>query len=147
MNPKIKFLILAGIISAVWFGYGYAQLTPWISENPVLSFFVIWFIFDAALMMYVFGMNPIKHPKIFLAFFIVGIALDLWIPPYLVTPAGVITSDPTVITSDVVFYKMIGMTGDVGYWLTLWLTPLLLLGLAGTFLSNTDFFEQVKRGV
>jgi len=150
IDNRLKFLIVLAVLSAAWFSYGYGQVNPWIGDNPILSFFVIWLVFDAILMMYVFKLNPLKYMKVFAAFFIVGIALDILIPPYLVSQAGLVSSDPTIITSDAVFYQMWQMTGLVaspviGYYLTMVLTPVLLIALAGIMLGEDEFFEQIKQ--
>ncbi len=146
MDEK-KFWLGLAIGLLAWFLYLYPAMKNWIIGNYVLAFFIITGIYLFIALKYVFNINPIANPKAFLAFFLIWWALDLLMPPYLVNQQGPISTDPTIFTSDVVTYRLWGQTGDIGYYLTFIITPLLLLFVTRRLLSKQSFFAKVKQEI
>lgn len=146
MDEK-KFWIAMSVGLLAWFVFLYPALKDWIVQNYIMAFFVITGVYLFIIMKYVFKTNPLSSPKMFLVFFLIWWGLDLIMPPYLVGQQGPISQDPTIFTSDVITYRLWGQTGDIGYYLTFIVTPLLLLFVTRSLLSRNAFFKKVKEQV
>lgn len=146
MDEK-KFWIGLAVGLLVWFSYLYPAMKDWIVANYILAFFLIMGVYLFIALKYVFNIDPVKSPKAFLAFFLIWWALDLIMPPYLINMGGPISQDPTIFTSDVITYHLWGQSGYIGYYLTLIVTPLLILFITRRLLSKQSFFSRVKQEI
>ncbi len=128
-----------------WFAWLYPMMKTWIASNAFMAFFIIMGIYLYVVMEYIFKISPLKNPTKFLAFFLIWMAFDIVVFPYLVSPAGLISTDPNIYTSsDVVVYNAIHQTGDIGYYMTFVLVPIALLYAARKLLSQKSFFGGIR---
>jgi len=125
-SEKIFFLLFPFVLLS-WFSFGYFAIREWLSGNVLIGFLLIFELWLFVQLRFIQGIKIEKDLPFFISFSLGALAFDIIEIPYLVNPAGIVSGDVfALMSSDVFFYKLLGLGGWVGYLFTYVVIPTLL---------------------
>ena len=137
------FFILFPIVLLSWFSFGYFAVRQWLAGNILIGFLIIFELWLFVQLRFIQGIKIEKDIPFFISFSFGALAFDIISIPYLVVPGGLASADVyALMSSDVFFYKLLGLGGWVGYLITYVVIPTLLV-IGSYFISGFSALREV----
>jgi hypothetical protein len=131
MREHDKFWLFLAVGLFIVFNYVVSSIESLILSSFLLVFFIVRGLYVYVLMDWGFGIKPFRNLSKFAAIFMLTMAFDIMLPPFLVTMTGLASTDPfAVLSSDVAIYQLFNLSGTIGYNIVFVAMPVILIFLA-----------------
>lgn len=147
-RKEVRIVIIFGAILFIWFNFLIKKFYEIANGNSMLYYFLFILVYSGFIAYFIFGVHPLKNPRLVFAYFLAFLLGDLLIFPLLIPmDKPPILTQETIYSSDIFIYNFIkdlNVSDIIKYNLVYVVAGVLILLIIGFLLEGKRFTDALR---